>query len=525
MFDDSASGTAGQIDDLLVRRDDAHSAEKRAADRQHPKGKLTARERIALLVDPDSFVEIDEFARHQCVDFGMAANRPAGDSGIAGYATVDGRQICLYSQDFTVFGGSMGETFARKVLKIMDMALKIGCPIICINDSGGARIQEGVVSLAAYAEIGLRHIRASGVVPQLSLVLGPCAGGAAYGPALTDFTVMADGTSHMLITGPEVVSAVTGQHATLDELGGALTNTAVSGNAHYLAGDEPDAIDWIKTLLSYLPSNNTAGPPSYVDDTADEITARDLELNGIIPDQENQTYDMFEVIRRIVDDGDLLEVHDRFAPNMICAFGRVAGQSVGIVANQPLYHAGAIDIDASEKAARFVRFCDAFNIPLLTIADVPGYLPGVEQERGGIIRRGAKLLYAYGEATVPKITVITRKAFGGGYAVMGSKHLGADLNLAWPTAQIAVMGAAGAVPLLHGRELAGLPEPERSARRQELAAQYRDSFATPYVAAERGYIDMVLPPAETRAQVTRALRLLRDKREQMPARKHGNVPL
>jgi propionyl-CoA carboxylase beta chain len=520
--------TADLVDDLRLRRDDAiRIAEKRAVDRQHAKGKLTARERIALLVDEGSFVETDELARHRCTDFGMDARHPYGDGVVTGYATVDGRQICVFSQDFTVFGGSMGETFGRKVLKVMDLALRLGCPIVGINDSGGARIQEGVVSLAHYAELGRRNVMASGVVPQISLILGPCAGGAVYSPAITDFTVMVDGTSHMVVTGPEIVGAVTGEHTTLDELGGPLTNSEVSGNSHYLAADEADAIDWVRTLLGYLPANNASDPPSYATDGDirkgdTELTARDRELDFIVPDSPDQAYDMFEIIRRVVDDGDLLEIHDRFARNMICAFGRVDGRSVGVVANQPRHHAGAIDIDASEKAARFVRFCDAFGIPLLTFADVPGYLPGVAQERQGIIRRGAKLIYAYAEATVPKVTVVVRKAYGGGYAVMGSKHLGADANLAWPTAEIAVVGPAAAVQLLHGKELTGA---DGEARRAALADNYRTTVATPYLAAERGYIDMVIPPEETRVRVASALRLFRDKRDRMPARKHGNIPL
>ncbi|RZS39250.1 propionyl-CoA carboxylase beta chain [Herbihabitans rhizosphaerae] len=489
--------TAERLNDLLLRRDEASRlAEKRAVERQHPKGKLTARERIDLLVDPDSFIETDELARHP--------DGPYGDGVITGQATVDGRPICLFSQDFSVFGGSMGETFGRKVVKIMDRALRIGCPIIGINDSGGARVQEGVVSLAYYAEIARRNSAGSGVVPQLSLILGPCAGGAAYSPAMTDFTVMVEDTSHMFVTGPKVVAAVTGEESTVDALGGPAMHAEVSGNSHYTATDEPDALDWVRTLLGFLPVNNQTEPPIYSSDAVPAITAADRELDTIVPDEENKSYDMFEVIRRVVDGGDLLEVHDRFARNMICGFGRVAGATVGVVANQPRHNAGAIDIDASEKAARFVRFCDAFGIPLLTFADVPGYLPGVEQERGGIIRRGAKLLYAYAEATVPLVTVVTRKAYGGGYAVMGSKHLGADVNLAWPTAEIAVMGAAGAAKLLPGSQL---------------------EAPAPYVAAERGYVDQVIAPSETRLRVASALKMLRDKREQGPARKHGNIPL
>jgi propionyl-CoA carboxylase beta chain len=508
-------GTAPLIDDLLLRRDEAgRLAEKRAAERQHPKGKLTARERVALLADPGSFVEFDEFARH--------GSDPVGDGLIAGHATVDGRPICVHAQDFSVFGGSLGESSGAKVNKVMDMALRTGVPVVGINDGGGARIQEGVTSLAQYAELAVRHTSASGVIPQISLILGPCAGGAVYAPALTDFTVMVERISQMVVTGPDVLRAATGELTTLEELGGGTVHATVSGNAHYLGVDEPDAIDWVKTLLGYLPSNNRDAAPEYDDDTAAELTPTDLELNRIVPDGANQGYDMTQVIARVVDDGELLQVHGAFAPNMICAFARVGGRSVGVVANQPLFSAGAIDIDASEKAARFVRFCDAFNIPLLTFADVPGYLPGIDQERGGIIRRGAKLIYAYAEATVPKVTVVLRKAYGGGYAVMGSKHLGADVNLAWPTARIAVVGPEGAIQVLHRRELSTLFGDERAARERELVAQHQDS---PYAAAERGYIDGVIEPANTRLAVTGALRMLRGKRVTAPARKHGNIPL
>ncbi|MGH3862637.1 acyl-CoA carboxylase subunit beta [Actinokineospora sp.] len=503
------------IDDLLLRREEAvRLAEKRAAERQHPKGKLTARERIALLADPGSFVEIDEFARH--------GSGPHGDGLVIGHATVDGRRICVHAQDFSVFGGSLGEASGAKVNKLMDFAIRTGVPVVGINDGGGARIQEGVTSLARYAELAVRHTNASGVIPQISLILGPCAGGAVYAPALTDFTVVVDKLSQMVVTGPDVLRAATGEEITLDDLGGARVNATVSGNAHYLATDEPDAIDWVKTLLGYLPANNRDTAPDYDDDTAPELTASDLELNRIVPDGVNQGYDMTDVLTRVVDDGDLLQVHTGFAPNMICAFARVGGRSVGVVANQPRFGAGAIDIDASEKAARFVRFCDAFNLPLLTFADVPGYLPGLDQERGGIIRRGAKLIYAYAEATVPKVTVVVRKAYGGGYAVMGSKHLGADVNLAWPTARIAVVGPEGTVQVLHRRELAALSGAERAARERELVAQHQDS---PYPAAERGYVDSVIEPARTRLAVTAALRALRGKTTSVPARKHGNIPL
>jgi propionyl-CoA carboxylase beta chain len=518
--------TSFRIADLASRQDEVvRIAEKRAIDRQHAKGKLTARERIELLVDPGSFVELDQFARHRCAEFGMDANRPYGDGVVTGHATVDGRQICLFSQDFSVFGGSMGEVFGEKVLKVMDLAMTLGCPVVGINDSGGARIQEGVVSLAYYAELGRRNAHASGVIPQISMIMGPCAGGAVYSPAITDFTVMVDETSHMFVTGPDVVHAVTGERVTAQQLGGAATNSEIAGNAHHRAVDEHDAIEWVQTLLGYLPSNNLDAAPEYADDTDPGLTAADLELDRLVPDSLHQVYDMTEVIARLVDDGDFTEIHSAFAPNMICAFARVQGRSVGVVANQPRHQAGVIDIDASEKAARFVRFCDAFGIPLLTLADVPGYLPGADQERGGIIRRGAKLIYAYAEATVPKVTVVTRKAYGGGYAVMGSKHLGADVNMAWPTAEIAVMGAEGAVQVLHRRELAGLPPDEVALARRRLTEEYRKRHASPYLAAERGYVDQVVAPSQTRLQVARALRALRTKRQTLPAKKHGNIPL
>lgn len=517
---------AFRIADLAARQDEAvRIAEKRAVDRQHAKGKLTARERIDLLLDPGSFVELDQFARHRCVEFGMDANRPYGDGVVTGHGTVDGRQICVFSQDFTVFGGSMGEVFGEKVLKVMDLAMTLGCPVVGINDSGGARIQEGVVSLAYYAELGRRNALASGVIPQLSLIMGPCAGGAVYSPAITDFTVMVDETAHMFVTGPDVVHAVSGERVTAQQLGGAAVNSEISGNAHHRATDEQDAIDWVQTLLGYLPSNNLDAAPEYADETAPDLTAADLELDRLVPDSLNQAYDMAEVILRLVDDGEFTEVHSAFAPNMICAFGRVQGRTVGVVANQPRHQAGVIDIDASEKAARFVRFCDAFNIPLLTLADVPGYLPGADQERHGIIRRGAKLIYAYAEATVPKVTVVIRKAYGGGYAVMGSKHLGADVNMAWPTAEIAVMGAEGAVRVLHRRELAAMPPEQRSVEERRLTEAYRKRHSNPYLAAERGYVDQVIAPSQTRLQVARALRALRTKRQTLPAKKHGNIPL
>ncbi len=517
--------TAGKLADLQRRNDEAvHAGSARAVDSQHARGKKTARERIAMLLDADSFIETDELARHRSTNFGLEATRPYGDGVVTGYGTVEGRQVCVFAQDFTVFGGSLGEVFGEKIVKVMDLAMKIGCPVIGINDSGGARIQEGVVSLGLYGEIFHRNVMASGVIPQISLVMGPCAGGAVYSPAITDFTVMVDQTSHMFITGPDVIKTVTGEDVGFEELGGARTHNTKSGNAHYMASDEADAIDYVKALLSFLPSNNLDDPPACTDTEADlSVTASDLELDTFVPDSPNQPYDMHTVVEHVVDDGEFCEVQSLFAPNMIVGFGRVEGRPVGVVANQPLQLAGTLDIDASEKAARFVRTCDAFNVPILTFVDVPGFLPGTDQEWNGIIRRGAKLIYAYAEATVGKVTVITRKAYGGAYDVMGSKHLGADINLAWPTAQIAVMGAAGAVNILYRKELREAEDPE--ALRAELITRYEDTLANPYVAAERGYVDSVIPPSHTRGYVVRAMRALRNKRAALPPKKHGNIPL
>jgi len=516
--------TAGKIADLEHRLDEAvHAGSERAVEKQHARGKKTARERIAMLLDEGSFSELDEFARHRSTSFGLDSNRPYGDGVVTGFGTIDGRQVCVFAQDFTVFGGSLGEVFGEKIVKVMDLAMKIGCPLIGINDSGGARIQEGVVSLGLYGEIFRRNVRASGVIPQISLIMGPCAGGAVYSPAVTDFTVMVDESSYMFITGPDVIKTVTGEDVSQEELGGARTHNTKSGNAHYLGSDEEDAIEWVKALVGHLPQNNLEDPPAY-DFAADlEVTDTDLALDTLIPDSPNQPYDMHTAIEAVLDDGDFLEVHALFAPNIIVGFGRVEGRPVGVVANQPMQFAGTLDIDASEKAARFVRTCDAFNVPILTFVDVPGFLPGTDQEWSGIIRRGAKLIYAYAEATVPMITVITRKAYGGAYDVMGSKHLGADMNIAWPTAQIAVMGAQGAVNILYRRELAAAEDPE--ARRQQLVTEYEDHLANPYVAAERGYVDSVVKPSETRAEIVRALRLLRTKRDTLPPKKHGNMPL
>ncbi|TCN44147.1 propionyl-CoA carboxylase beta chain [Kribbella orskensis] len=520
--------TAGKIADLEHRLDEAvHAGSERAVEKQHARGKKTARERIAMLLDEGSFSELDEFARHRSTAFGLDANRPYGDGVVTGFGTIDGRQVCVFAQDFTVFGGSLGEVFGEKIVKVMDLAMKIGCPLIGINDSGGARIQEGVVSLGLYGEIFRRNVRASGVIPQISLIMGPCAGGAVYSPAVTDFTVMVDESSYMFITGPDVIKTVTGEDVTQEELGGARTHNTKSGNAHYLGSDEEDAIDWVKSLVSHLPQNNLEDPPAF-DEPADlKPSETDLALDALIPDSPNQPYDMHTVIEAVVDDAEFLEVQALFAPNLIVGFGRVEGRPVGVVANQPMQLAGTLDIDASEKAARFVRTCDAFNVPILTFVDVPGFLPGTDQEWNGIIRRGAKLIYAYAEATVPMITVITRKAYGGAYDVMGSKHLGADMNIAWPTAQIAVMGAQGAVNILHRRELAAATEAgdDTEATRQQLITEYEDTLANPYIAAERGYIDAVIMPSETRAEIIRALRLLRTKRDTLPPKKHGNIPL
>ncbi|QHC25744.1 acyl-CoA carboxylase subunit beta [Streptomyces sp. GS7] len=519
--------TAGKLADLQRRVDEATNAgSARAVEKQHAKGKLTARERIELLLDEGSFVELDEFARHRSTNFGIEKNRPYGDGVVTGYGTVDGRPVCVYSQDFTIFGGSLGEVYGEKIVKVMDFALKNGCPVIGINDGGGARIQEGVVALGLFAEIFRRNVHASGVVPQISLIVGPCAGGAVYSPAITDFTVMVDQTSHMFITGPDVIKTVTGEDVGFEELGGARTHNTTSGVAHHMAGDEKDAIEYVKGLLSYLPSNNLSEPPAFPEEADLAVTDADRELDVLIPDSANQPYDMHTAIEHILDDNEFLETQALFAPNIITGFGRVEGHSVGIVANQPMQFAGCLDINASEKAARFVRTCDAFNVPVLTFVDVPGFLPGTDQEYDGIIRRGAKLIYAYAEATVPLITVITRKAFGGAYDVMGSKHLGADLNLAWPTAQIAVMGAQGAVNILHRRTLAAIEDPEQQeSRRQELIQEYEDTLLNPYVAAERGYVDAVIMPSETRRHIVRGLRTLRNKREALPPKKHGNIPL
>ncbi|MEV4148286.1 acyl-CoA carboxylase subunit beta [Amycolatopsis sp. NPDC049691] len=525
--------TAGKLADLYRRYDEAvHAGSARAVEKQHAKGKKTARERIELLLDENSFVELDELARHRSTNFGQEKNRPYGDGVVTGYGTVEGRPVCVFSQDVTVFGGSLGEVYGEKIVKVMDLAIKTGRPIIGINEGGGARIQEGVVSLGLYGEIFRRNVQASGVIPQISLIMGANAGGHVYSPALTDFIVMVDETSQMFITGPDVVKTVTGEDVTFEELGGGRTHNTKSGVAHYLGSDDEDAIAYVKELLSYLPQNNLSDAPVFEPSDSpagffDDVTDADRELDTIIPDSPNTPYDMHEVITRVLDDGEFLEVHELFAPNILVGFGRVDGQSVGVVANQPTQFAGCLDIDASEKAARFVRTCDAFNIPVLTFVDVPGFLPGTDQEWNGIIRRGAKLIYAYAEATVPLVTVITRKAYGGAYDVMGSKHLGADINLAWPTAQVAVMGAQGAANIVHRKTLANAANEGKDvdALRAQLIQEYEDTLLNPYAAAERGYVDSVIVPAHTRGHVARALSLLRNKRESLPPKKHGNIPL
>ncbi len=485
--------------------------------KQHAAGKLTARERLDLLLDPDSFIELDAFVTNH----NGAEERYLGDGVVTGHGTIDGRLVFVFSQDFTVFGGSLSEAYAGKICKVMDLAMKVGAPIIGLNDSGGARIQEGVASLGGYAEIFLRNVLASGVVPQISVILGPCAGGAVYSPAMTDFTVMVEGTSYMFVTGPNVVRTVTHEEVDAEYLGGAITHTTRSGVAHIAVPDEATAFDRVRGLLAHLPANNLGSAPTVASSDPDD--RMDLELDRVVPDDPRTPYDMHDVLRRVIDDGDLLEIQPAGAGNIIVGFARLGGRSVGIVAQQPSVLAGALDIDASVKAARFVRTCDAFNVPLITFVDVPGFLPGVAQEHGGIIRHGAKLLYAYCEATVPKLTVITRKAYGGAYDVMSSKHIRGDMNFAWPTAEIAVMGADGAVSIIYRDELAGASD--QAAERARLVAAYEAEFAHPYIAASRGYIDDVIKPSETRPRLIRALEMLADKRETNPRKKHGNIPL
>ncbi|MCD4783462.1 MAG: acyl-CoA carboxylase subunit beta [Candidatus Eremiobacteraeota bacterium] len=496
---------------------------QRRIDSQHKKGKFIARERIEMLLDQDSFEEFDMFVTHRCVDFGLADRKIPSDGVITGYGTIDGRLVMVFSQDFTVFGGSLSKAFSEKICKIMDMAAKMGVPVIGLNDSGGARIQEGVDSLAGYADIFLRNVKYSGVVPQISAIMGPCAGGAVYSPAITDFTIMTKDISYMFVTGPKVVKTVTNEIVTNEELGGSMIHCTHSGVSHFLAENEEEALMLLRKLLSYMPSNNMEDPPATI--CNDPVDRMEDSLNEIIPDNPNKPYDMHDVIQMLVDDGEFLEVHRLYAPNIIVGFARFNGKPVGMVANQPRYLAGVLDINASIKGARFVRFCDCFNIPIITLEDVPGFMPGTVQEFGGIIRNGAKLLYAFAEATVPKITIITRKAYGGAYCVMSSKHIRGDLNYAWPTAEIAVMGPKGAVEIIYGKELKELEREDRDKRVCELETDYKERFANPYVAAERGFVDDVIEPRRTRFRIIRGLEMLATKKDTNPPRKHGNIPL
>ena len=511
-----------KLEQLQRLRDEAEQgggADRVAA--QHAKGKLTARERVDLLLDPGSFVEFDRFVAHRAVGFGLEDQRPLGDGVVTGYGRIDGRLVYVFAQDFTVFGGSLAEAHAQKICKIMDLAVRNGAPVIGLNDSGGARIQEGVVSLGGYADIFFRNTRASGVVPQISAILGPCAGGAVYSPAITDFTFMVRGISYMFVTGPNVVKTVTHEDVTADELGGADVHGGTSGVAQFVLDSEVECLAEIRRLVGFLPGNNVDGPPQRP--ATDPPDRRDEELLGVVPDNANKPYDMHDVIRRVVDDAELLEVHRDFGQNLIVGFARLGGHPVGVVANQPAVLAGVLDINSSRKGARFVRFCDAFNIPLVTFEDVPGFLPGVDQEHGGIIVHGAKLLFAYAEATVPKLTVITRKAYGGAYDVMSSKHVGGDYNVAWPTAELAVMGPKGAAEILFRREIAAAADPQ--AKLDEVVDDYREKFAHPYEAAARGYLDDVIDPRETRPRLISALQTLLGKRDAPPPKKHGNIPL
>ncbi len=511
-----------RLEQLAALREEAlHAGSEAAVQRQHDRGKLTARERLEKLLDEGSFVELDMLARHRAHGFGIENTRPLTDGVVTGWGTIDGRKVFVFSQDFTVFGGALGEVFAEKIHKVMDLAESVGAPMIGLNDGAGARIQEGVVSLDAYGGIFHRNVKASGVIPQISVIMGPCAGGAVYSPAMTDFVFMVKGTSHMFITGPDVVKTVTGEDVTQEELGGAMTHASKSGVAGFVAEDEESCLEQVRYLVSFLPQNNLDDPPYF--SPADDPARRCEDIISLIPDAPNQPYDMKAIIHEIVDDGDFFEVHQMWAMNIVCGLARLDGHVVGVVGNQPQNLAGVLDIDASEKAARFVRMCDAFNIPLVTFVDVPGFLPGTDQEYGGIIRHGAKLLYAYCEATVPRVQIITRKAYGGAYVVMNSKSIGADLAFAWPSAEIAVMGAQGAVNIIFRKEIDQSDDAE--GRRVELIEEYTDKFANPYVAAERGYVDDVIDPRDTRQVLIRSLDMLRTKREQSPARKHGNVPL
>ncbi|MFQ6012236.1 MAG: acyl-CoA carboxylase subunit beta [Thermoplasmata archaeon] len=514
--------TEDRIKDLRKRKEAAQAGGgEESIQKQHDKGKLTARERLDILLDPESFVELDPFVVHRITDFGMDARRIPGDGVVTGYGAIDGRLAYVFSHDFTVFGGSLGEMFAKKVVKVMDTATKVGAPVVGLNDSGGARIQEGVLSLGGYADIFYRNVRASGVIPQISVIMGPAAGGAVYSPALTDFVIMVGQTSYMFVTGPDVVKAVTGEEVSFQELGGAATHNERSGVAHFAAENEDEALYTVRRLLSFFPPNNMEDPP--VLDTGDPSDRKDPDLITVVPDDPEKPYDMREVILKLVDGADFLEVQEHWARNIVVGFARLDGHPIGVVGNQPKVLAGTLDIDSSIKAARFIRFCDCFNIPLLTFVDVPGFLPGTAQEFGGIIRNGAKLLYAYSEATVPKVTVITRKAYGGAYDVMCSKHIGGDYNVAWPTAELAVMGPEGAVEIIFRKEIAAAKNPE--ARERKLVKEYKEKFANPYVAAEAGYLDDVIEPQDTRPYLIRALQTLLDKRETAPLRKHGNMPL
>lgn len=514
-------GTEARIEQLRDLREDAlHAGSQRAVARQHEAGKLTARERIETLLDKESFQEIDQFARHQSSGFGIEDKKPLGDAVVTGHGTIDGRPVFVFAEDFTVFGGSLGEVVADKICKILDLALQTGAPVIGLKDSGGARIQEGVNSLDGYGRIFERNVRASGVIPQISVIMGPCAGGAVYSPALTDFIFQVDQTSHMFITGPDVIKAVTGEDVTMEELGGASTHASKSGVTHFVYPTGKDVLEAVRYLVSFLPRNNMEMPPFYA--PSDRPDRLDDSLDGLIPDTANLPYDMTKVIRTVLDSEEFFEVHEQWAKNILVGFGRLDGHAVGIVANQPSVLAGTLNITASEKAARFVRFCDAFNIPILTFVDVPGFLPGVDQEHDGIIRHGAKLLYAYCEATVPRVSVITRKAYGGAYLVMNARGIRADLVFAWPSAEIAVMGAQGAVNVIHRRDLSGADDPEE--RRSELIADYEEKFNNPYVAAELGLVDEVIEPRETRVKLIRAMEMLRSKRETLPPKKHGNGP-
>jgi propionyl-CoA carboxylase beta chain len=533
MEDQLAEKNAGEVERPVnaerieqLRRYSAEAEEgggRERREREHKAGKLSARERIDLLLDEGTFEELDKFVRHSCVEFAMQETRPVGDGFVTGFGKIDGRLVYVFAQDFTVFGGSLSEANARKICKIMDLAMRNGAPVIGLNDSGGARIQEGVASLAGYADIFLRNTLASGVIPQLSAILGPCAGGAVYSPAITDFIFMTRDTSYMFVTGPDVIKTVTHEEVTKQELGGAMTHNATSGVAHFISRDDADCCAMLRELIGFLPSNNLEDPPRR--SSNDPVERREESLNAIVPEDPFKPYDIKDVIHAVVDEGYFFEVHEHFAKNLVVGFARFDGRAAGIVANQPAFLAGTLDINASVKGARFVRFCDAFNIPLITFEDVPGFLPGTQQEYGGIIKHGAKLLFAFAEATVPKITVITRKAYGGAYCVMASKHIRTDANFAWPTAEIAVMGPEGAVDIVYKRELSSVPESDRQRLRQEKIAEFRERFANPFVAAERGYLDAVIEPAETRAKIITSLRALENKRDTNPRKKHANIPL